>query len=38
VAVSRPLAVSADGSRIYWMQAVEQPGSSAIHVMTNVFP
>jgi hypothetical protein len=29
---SRPLAVSRDGSRIYFVQGVEQPGSGVIHV------
>ena len=29
---SRPLAVSRDGSRFYFPQAVEQPDSSVIHV------
>jgi eukaryotic-like serine/threonine-protein kinase len=28
----RPLAVSRDGSRFYWPQAVEQPGSNVIHI------
>jgi len=29
---SRPLAVSRDGSRIYFVQGLEQPGSGVIHV------
>ena len=29
------LAVSSDGSRIYWPQPVEQPGPDVIHVRTN---
>jgi serine/threonine protein kinase len=31
---SRPLAVSHDGSRIFWAQGVEQPDSNLIHVKT----
>jgi hypothetical protein len=27
-----PLAISRDGSRIFWLQAVEQPESNVIHV------
>jgi hypothetical protein len=30
----RPLAVSRDGSRIFWPQAVEQPGSDVIQIRT----
>jgi hypothetical protein len=30
----RPLAVSRDGSRIFWPQAAEQPGSDVIQVET----
>ncbi len=30
-----PWAVSRDGSEIYWLQGVEQPGSNVIHVRTN---
>jgi len=33
-ASARPLAVSRDGSRIYWPQAVAQPGSDSIHIKT----
>jgi hypothetical protein len=29
-----PLAVSRDGSRIFWPQAVEQPGSDVIQIRT----
>jgi hypothetical protein len=29
---SRSLAVSRDGSRIYWLQAIEQPGADVIHI------
>jgi serine/threonine protein kinase len=32
---SVPLAVSHDGSRIFWAQGVEQPESNVIHVKTN---
>jgi hypothetical protein len=32
VAISRPLDVSGDGSRIYWTQAVDQPDANMIHV------
>ena len=32
VALSSPLAVSHDGSRFYFVQGVEQPGSEVIHV------
>ncbi len=31
----RPLAVSHDGSRIFWAQGVEQPDSNVIHVRTS---
>jgi eukaryotic-like serine/threonine-protein kinase len=31
---NRPLAVSRDGSRIFWPQAVEQPGSDVIQIRT----
>jgi hypothetical protein len=31
---SHPLAVSRDGSRIFWPQAVEQPGSDVIQIKT----
>jgi eukaryotic-like serine/threonine-protein kinase len=31
---SHPLAVSRDGSRIFWPQAIEQPGSDVIQVRT----
>jgi hypothetical protein len=34
VARSVPLAVSRDGSTIYWLQGVQQPGPDAIHVRT----
>jgi len=34
-ASARPLAVSRDGSRLYWPQAAEQPGSDVIQVRTN---
>jgi len=30
----QPLAVSRDGSRIFWPQAVEQPGSDVIQIRT----
>ncbi len=33
-ASARPLAVSRDGSRFYWPQAVEQPDSNVIHIKT----
>ena len=33
--VSHPLAVSRDGSRIFWPQAVEQPGSDVIQIRTH---
>jgi Tol biopolymer transport system component len=33
--VSRPLAVSRDGSKIFWPQAVEQPDSDVIQVRTH---
>ena len=33
-ASSRPLAVSRDGSRIFWLQGVEQPDSNMIYVKT----
>jgi hypothetical protein len=29
---SYPLAVSEDGSRIFWLQGIEQPESNVIHV------
>jgi len=29
---NRPLAVSSDGSRIYFVQSVEQPDSNMIHI------
>jgi hypothetical protein len=32
---SSPLAVSRDGSTIYWLQGVPQPGPDVIHVRTN---
>jgi hypothetical protein len=32
VAAARPLAVSRDGSRFYFAQALEQPDSGVIHV------
>jgi len=32
VASSIPLAVSRDGSRIFWAQAIEQPESNVIHI------
>jgi serine/threonine protein kinase len=32
-----PLAVSRDGSHIFWIQGVEQPNSNMIHVKTNAF-
>ena len=35
VAISRPLAVSRDGSRIFWPQAIEQPGSDVIQIRTH---
>lgn len=34
VAASRPLAISRDGSRIFWVQAIEQPESNMIYVGT----
>jgi len=34
---SRSLGVSADGSRIYWAQGVEQPGDGLINVMFGFF-
>jgi serine/threonine protein kinase len=34
-ASSLPLAVSRDGSRIYWMQGAEQSNSDVIHIRTN---
>jgi hypothetical protein len=34
---SLPLAVSHDGSRIFWAQGVEQPDSNVIHVKTGAF-
>jgi hypothetical protein len=34
VSNSVPLAVSSDGSRIFWLQALEQPESNVIHVRT----
>ena len=33
-AESIPLAVSRDGSRIFWAQGMEQPESNVIHVKT----
>jgi hypothetical protein len=36
-ASSVPLAVSHDGSRIFWIENVEQPESNVIHVKTNWF-
>jgi hypothetical protein len=30
----RPLAVSRDGSKIFWAQGVEQPDSNMIHIKT----
>ncbi len=35
VSGNTPWAVSRDGSRIYWLQFAEQPGSNVIHVRTN---
>jgi hypothetical protein len=32
---NRPLAVTRDGTRIYWLLPVEQPGSDVIHIRTN---
>ena len=32
---TRPMAVSHDGSLIYWPQPAEQPGSDVIHIRTN---
>jgi hypothetical protein len=33
-ASSRPLAVSRDGSRIFWVQGIEQPATDVIHILT----
>ena len=33
-ASSRPLAISRDGSRIFWLQGVEQPDSNMIYIKT----
>ena len=33
-ASNRPLAVSRDGSHIFWAQAAEQPGSDVIQIRT----
>ena len=34
IAASRPLAISRDGSRIFWVQGTEQPESNMIYVRT----
>jgi hypothetical protein len=34
VDVGRPLAISRDGSRIFWLQGIEQPDSNLIYIKT----
>jgi hypothetical protein len=36
-ASSVSLAVSSDGSRIFWLQGIEQPDSNVIHVKTGTW-
>ena len=36
VAASRPLTISRDGSRIFWVQGIEQPESNMIYVRTGL--